>query len=71
MSVRIEPRCWLEKFDVNSRRKANKGNPTIWLSIDPMTIKQRIDTITERLERVRRKFESKVEAGYSNNQKED
>jgi thymidylate kinase len=56
---------------VNSRRKANKGNPTIWLSIDPMTIKQRIDTITDGLERVRRKFESKVEAGYSNNQKED
>ncbi|WP_155898087.1 hypothetical protein [Allocoleopsis franciscana] len=56
---------------MNSRRKANKGNPTIWLSIDPTTVKQRIDTITERLERVRRQFESPVEAGYSNSQKED
>lgn len=58
-------------IDVNSRRKANKGNPTIWLSIDPTTVKQRIDRITERLERVRRQFETQVEAGYSNSEKED
>lgn len=70
MPVRIETRSW-HNIDVNSRRKANKGNPTIWLSIDPTTVKQRIDTITERLERVRRQFESPVEAGYSNSQKED
>ena len=56
---------------MNSKGKANKGNPTIWLSIDPTAVKQRIDRITERLERVRRQFESQVEAGYSNSQKED
>lgn len=56
---------------MNSRRKANKGNPTIWLSIDPTTVKQRIDRITERLEKVRRQFETQVEAGYSNSEKED
>jgi hypothetical protein len=71
VSARIETRCKYKKFDVNSRRKANKGNPTIWLSIDPMTVKQRIDRITERLERVRRQFETQVEAGYSKIQKED
>ncbi|HEY9835104.1 MAG TPA: hypothetical protein V6D26_31430 [Stenomitos sp.] len=56
---------------MNSRRKTQKGNPTIWLSIDPTTVKQRIDQITERLEKVRRQFESQIEVGYSNNLKKD
>jgi hypothetical protein len=41
------------------------------LSIDPKTIQQRLNKITEQLERVRHQFESQVEAGYSNNQKEE
>jgi len=46
--------------------QANLGNPAIWLSIDPKTVKQRIDRITEQLERVRQQFESQVEASSSN-----
>jgi hypothetical protein len=31
--------------------------PDIWSNIDPLKVKQRIDKITHRLERVRRLFE--------------
>ncbi|MBD2014219.1 hypothetical protein H6F96_09570 [Microcoleus sp. FACHB-53] len=32
--------------------------PDMWSNIDPTKVKQRIDRITQRLERVRRQFES-------------
>lgn len=32
--------------------------PDIWSNIDPAKVKQRIDKITQRLERVQRQFES-------------
>ena len=42
----------------------NKDNekfcrPDIWSNIDPTKVKQRIDKITNRLERVRRQFEAR------------
>jgi hypothetical protein len=33
----------------------------IWSNIDPLKVKQRIDTITARLEGVRRKFDPEIE----------
>lgn len=33
--------------------------PDIWSNIDPTKVKQRIDKITHRLERVRRQFEAR------------
>ena len=33
----------------------------IWSNIDPLKVKQRIDTITARLEEVRRKFDPQIE----------
>ncbi len=56
---------------MNTRAQANLGNPTIWLSIDPQTVKQRIDRITEQLERVRHRFESQIEASPSYHPKEE
>ncbi len=44
--------------------------PNVWSNIDPLKVKQRIDTITERLEEVRRQFESESEAGNSLTQKQ-
>ncbi len=35
--------------------------PDIWSNIDPLKVKQRIDTITARLEEVRRKFDPNIE----------
>jgi hypothetical protein len=32
--------------------------PHIWLNIDPLKVKQRIDRITRKLEKVRQEFES-------------
>ena len=43
--------------------------PDIWSNIDPTKVKQRIDKITNRLERVRRLFEAR-EAESSSVQKE-
>lgn len=36
-------------------------SPDIWSTIDPLKVKQRIDTITARLEEVRRKFDPQIE----------
>ncbi len=36
-----------------------KGDgPNVWLNVDPVKVKQRIDRITQRLEQVRHQFES-------------
>ena len=43
--------------------------PDIWSNIDPTKVKQRIDKITNRLERVRRLFEAR-EAESSSVEKE-
>jgi len=56
---------------VNNRREENLGNPNIWLSIDPKSVKQRVDRITERLEKVRRELEYQVEAASSDQPKGD
>ncbi len=37
------------------------ASQTIWSSIDPEKVKQRIDTITKQLDKVRRKFEPQSE----------
>ncbi len=39
--------------------------PTIWLNIDPLKVKQRIDAITLRLEEVLRQFELEIEIDNS------
>ena len=49
----------------NEPPKEKLGNPGIWLNIDPSKVKQRIDAITRRLERVRRQSDSKIETDDS------
>lgn len=49
----------------NEPPKEKLGNPGIWLDIDPSKVKQRIDSITRRLERVRRQFDSQIETDDS------
>ena len=49
----------------NEPPKEKLGNPGIWLNIDPSKVKQRIDSITRRLERVRRQFDSQIETDDS------
>ena len=49
----------------NEPSKEKLGNPGIWLNIDPSKVKQRIDSITRRLERVRRQFDSQIETDDS------
>ena len=44
----------------NEPPKEKLGNPGIWLNIDPSKVKQRIDSITRRLERVRRQSDSQI-----------
>ncbi|HEY9902803.1 MAG TPA: hypothetical protein V6D43_10285 [Candidatus Sericytochromatia bacterium] len=41
----------------------------IWSNIDPLKVKQRIETITARLERVQRQFDTQVEADNSSIEK--
>lgn len=51
---------------MNGQRYQELENPTVWLRVDPDTIKQRLDRITERLEKVRHKeFESQQQADSS------
>ncbi|MFB8787518.1 MAG: hypothetical protein U7123_01375 [Potamolinea sp.] len=56
---------------MNNRREENLGNPNIWLSIDPKTVKQRVDRITAQLEKVLCQYESQVDAAASDQQKKD
>ncbi len=49
----------------NEPPKEKLGNPGIWLNIDPSKVKQRIDAITRRLERVRRQSDSQIETDDS------
>lgn len=50
-------------------QEENYGNPKVWLNVDPLKVKQRIDRIAEQLEGVRRKFEPLLEVSNSFNQK--
>ncbi len=47
------------------------SNPNVWLNIDPLKVKQRIDRIADRIEGVRRKFEllSEVSDSVDGNKK--
>lgn len=47
------------------RRREEFSRSDIWSNIDPMKVKQRIDTITAQLEEVRRKFDPHIEADNS------
>ncbi len=49
----------------------NRGNPKVWLNIDPLKVKRRIDQIAEQLDGVRRKFESAVDLNNSFGQKKN
>jgi hypothetical protein len=49
----------------NKPPKEKWGNPSIWLNIDPSKVKQRIDSITRRLERVRHQFDAETEMDNS------
>lgn len=49
----------------NEPPKEKLGNPGIWLNIDPSKVKQRIDSITRRLERVRRQLDSQIDTDDS------
>lgn len=51
--------------------KDKSGNPKIWLNIDPLKVKQRIDQIAEQLEAVRRKFEPLLDKSNSFDQKKN
>ena len=51
---------------MNGQRYQELENPTVWLRVDPETVKQRLERITERLEKVRRKeFESQQQTDSS------
>jgi hypothetical protein len=49
----------------NEPSKEKLGNSGIWLNIDPSKVKQRIDSITRRLERVRHQFDPQIETDDS------
>jgi hypothetical protein len=53
------------------KQEENYGNPKLWLNVDPLKVKQRIDQIAEQLEEVRRKFEPVVEGSNSFSHKLD
>jgi hypothetical protein len=53
------------------KEEENRGNSKIWLNIDPLKVKQRIDQIAERLDGVRRKFEPVVDSTNSFGQKKN
>jgi hypothetical protein len=45
-------------YQDKDKEKDKFCRPEIWSNIDPAKVKQRIDRITQRLERVQRQFES-------------
>ena len=47
------------------RERVESYRPNIWSDIDPLKVKQRIDTITAQLEGVRRKFDPQIQADNS------
>jgi hypothetical protein len=49
--------------------KQKFGETNIWSNIDPLKVKQRIETITAQLERVRRQFDLQIDADNSSIQK--
>ncbi|MBD0346236.1 MAG: hypothetical protein ICV63_15715 [Coleofasciculus sp. Co-bin14] len=53
------------------KEEENRGNPKIWLNLDPLTVKQRIARIAEQLDEVRRKFEPAVDLNNSFGQKKN
>lgn len=57
-------------YDKTNGKIAEKcGNPDIWLSVDPLKVKQRIDRITQQLEAVRRSLEPKIKSNKSDLEK--
>jgi hypothetical protein len=63
--------CLPSKRKVKNKTDENLGNPNLWLSIDPNTVKQRIDRITARLEKVLQQYDAQAEAASRDKQKED
>jgi hypothetical protein len=56
---------------VKNRSDENFGNPNLWFNIDPKTVKQRIDRITARLDKVLYQNDAQAEAASMDKQKED